>query len=95
MGFGRPVADSLTEALRRKGLPVCATGGGPVFQLHFQEHAPHNYRETLAHDARLYSDFVLALLDEGILALPDGRWYLSAIHSEVDIDRTLDAVKRL
>ena len=39
-------------------------------------------------------DFALALLDEGVLPLPDGRWYLSTAHSDEDIDRTLAAVER-
>jgi glutamate-1-semialdehyde 2,1-aminomutase len=43
---------------------------------------------------RRYSDFGLALLDEGIVILPDGRWYTSVAHSEADIDGTLAAAER-
>ena len=58
------------------------------------ERPARNYRETLAADKSLYSDFVLALLDEGVLVLPDGRWYLSAAHSDADIETTLAAAER-
>ena len=38
--------------------------------------------------------FRSCLLDEGVLILPDGRWYISAAHSERDIDEALGAVER-
>ena len=58
------------------------------------EKPARNYRETLVADKLLYSDFVLALLDEGVLLLPDGRWYLSTAHSNEDIESTLAAAER-
>jgi glutamate-1-semialdehyde 2,1-aminomutase len=92
--LGNRLRDGLLECLRGAGIAVCTNGGGPVFQLSFQPEAPRNYRETLAADRRLYSDFALAMLDEGVMALPDGRWYLSAAHTESDIDATLEAARR-
>lgn len=87
--------EGLDELLTQKGYTVAVNGLGPVFQLSFQATAPRTYRETLLADANLYSDFALALLDEGVLALPDGRWYLSAAHTAADISRTLDIVRAL
>jgi glutamate-1-semialdehyde 2,1-aminomutase len=34
------------------------------------------------------------LLDEGVLVLPDGRWYVSTAHSAEDIQQTLAAAGR-
>jgi glutamate-1-semialdehyde aminotransferase len=48
----------------------------------------------LGTDKALYSDFVLALLAEGVLPLPDGRWYLSTVHTDCDVEATLEAVDR-
>ena len=93
--LGLELREGMQYQLKRKGVVVCVTGGGPVFQLHFQKSAPVTYRDTLAHDRALYSDFAMALLDEGILALPDGRWYVSAAHTEDDVRKTIDAVGRL
>jgi glutamate-1-semialdehyde 2,1-aminomutase len=59
------------------------------------ERPARNYRGTLAADTAVYSDFALALLDEGVLVLPDGRWYLSVAHSDEDIEATLAAVERV
>jgi glutamate-1-semialdehyde 2,1-aminomutase len=93
--LGTILRQGLEEGLRRKHLPVVTTGSGPVFQIHFQEHVPRTYREMLPINNKLYSDFGVALLDEGVLVLPDGRWYLSAAHTENDIQKTLSAVERL
>jgi glutamate-1-semialdehyde 2,1-aminomutase len=83
------------EALLRSRGPVVTSGGGPVFQISFMEKPARNYRDTLAANSSLYSDFAIALLDEGQLVLPDGRWYLSAAHSDEDIEATLAAAERV
>jgi len=80
--------------LQAKGHPAVTNGAGAIFHFSFLRTPPRNYRETRAADASLYSDFALALLDEGILVLPDGRWYLSADHSDEDIEATLAAAER-
>lgn len=76
------------------GLPVCTCGDGPVFSLSFTGAPPRNYRDTLSAPGGLYQEFALAMLDEGVLVLPDGRWYVSFAHSDADIDQTLDAARK-
>jgi glutamate-1-semialdehyde 2,1-aminomutase len=71
------------------------TGEGAVFQVHFQPETPREYRDTLPADKALYASFLLALLDAGVLALPDGRWYLSAAHGEDLVEDTLRRVRGL
>ena len=93
--LGRTLRAGLEEALRAKGLPVVTTGEGAVFQLHFQAETPREYRDTIASDKALYGAFLMALLDSGILALPDGRWYLSAAHGDAEIATTLERIRAL
>lgn len=94
--LGRRLRAGLDEALKAKGVPIVTTGEGSVFQLHFLPGpAPREYRDTLPNDKALYADFLLALLDSGVLALPDGRWYISAAHSEDVIEETLSRVRAL
>ena len=92
----RARADRLREgiagALKETGLPAAISGDGPVFQVSFMSEPAENYRDTLRAHTALYSDFALGLLDEGVLVLPDGRWYVSAAHTDDDIDRTLEAI---
>ena len=92
---GRQLRAGLEEVLRAKGVPVVTTGEGAVFQVHFQAETPREYRDTLATDKALYADFLMALLEAGVLALPDGRWYVSAAHSEEVAEDTLRRVRGL
>ncbi len=92
---GEQLRNGMDQILRDAGLPVVLTAGGPVFHLSFAERAARTYRETLSANTALYSDFAVGLLDEGILVLPDGRWYISTAHTADDIEQTLNAVKRV
>lgn len=91
---GETLRDGIADVLRGHGHQVCVAGEGPVFHLSFTTTQPRNYRDLLLADKQKYSNFALALLDEGITTLPDGRWYLSTAHSDADIDHTLAAVER-
>ena len=93
--LGRLLRAGLEEALRAKGVAVVTTGEGAIFQVHFQAETPREYRDTLPTDKALYGAFLLALLDAGVLALPDGRWYLSAAHDEDVIAETVRRVRAI
>lgn len=80
--------------LRKHGYNVVTAGDGAVFHLAFLDHNPKNYRELMAADTKTYGDFAVALLDEGVMVLPDGRWYCSVAHTDDVIGATLDAVER-
>lgn len=91
---GERLRTGMESILREAGYSVVTSGGGPVFQISLLQSAPNNYREIMAADTGAYSELGMALLDEGVLVLPDGRWYVSAAHTESDIDETLAAVRR-
>jgi glutamate-1-semialdehyde 2,1-aminomutase len=91
---GARLRQGLEKQLRERGYSVASNGEGPVFHLAFMERSPRRYRDLLRANNQLYSDFVVALLDEGVLALPDGRWYISLAHTDDVIDATLAAVGR-
>ena len=91
---GNRLRRGLEKILSDHGHQVMTSGCGSIFQLSFSEKAARNYRETLVADKRRYSDLAVALLDEGVLVLPDGRWYLSFAHSDNDVDATLEAIRR-
>lgn len=84
----------IERLLRGCGCPVVTAGEGPVFHVAFMAQPAREYRDLLDADQALYRDVALALLDEGVLVLPDGRWYVSTAHSDADIDATLAAVER-
>jgi len=92
--LGQRLRQGLESILGSRGLQVVTTGEGAVFHLAFMDRSPQNYRDLLQQDSQLSSDFALCMLAEGILLMPDGRWYLSLAHTDADIDRTLAAVER-
>lgn len=91
---GRTLRAGLEQILGAHGHRVLTSGEGAVFSLLFLDRAPREYRDLLRADAQMYSDFALALLDEGVMTLPDGRWYISTAHTDADIENTLAAVRR-
>lgn len=91
---GRRLRHALKKMLLDQGFPVVVSGEDAVFHVSFMERPARCYRDLLRADTDRYSDFVLALLDEGVLALPDGRWYVSVSHTDQTIDATLAAIER-
>jgi glutamate-1-semialdehyde 2,1-aminomutase len=85
----------IASALESNGIPFVTSGDGPVWQLSFMDAPANNYRDTLRAKTALYAEFAMGLLDQGVLTLPDGRWYVSAAHTDEDIERTLEAVRSL
>ena len=92
--LGEALMAGLRERAARAGISVLVQGFGPVFHLAFTtRESIGDYREGLAIDKTRNSDFVRAMLDRGIRLLSRGLWYLSATHSEADIQRALDTAE--
>jgi glutamate-1-semialdehyde 2,1-aminomutase len=92
---GERLLIELKRLLRAAGLFVASNGHGPVFHIAFTDRPARSYRDTLNVDNAAYSNFALALLDEGVMVLPDGRWYLSTAHTDDDIEATIAAARRV
>ena len=76
-----------------RNIPLVTSGSGPVFSVHFALTAkPRDYRDTLRADATRYAAFRLALLHRGVYVLPDGRWYVGAVHGEPELAHALAAI---
>jgi glutamate-1-semialdehyde 2,1-aminomutase len=92
---GYAIRAKFEELAKQKGIPLITTGLGSVFSAHFGlTTAPLNYTDTLEIDADLYKRFRQSLLERGIHPLPDGRWYISAVHTEKELARTLEAIEK-
>jgi glutamate-1-semialdehyde 2,1-aminomutase len=63
--------------------------------LHFGNQTElRDYRDTLSDDREALRRFLFAALAEGVQMVPDGRMYVSAAHTERDIDETISAASR-
>ena len=92
---GERLMDGIRDAADRHGIRMLITGFGAAFALHFSD-APElrNYRDTLNDDGGRLSRFLFAATAEGVNLLPDGRMYVSTVHSEKDVADTVAAIER-
>jgi glutamate-1-semialdehyde 2,1-aminomutase len=90
---GRALRSRMEAAAAARGIRLVTSGSGPVFSVHFGLDAPpRTYRDTLQADAPAAAAFRLALLHHGVYVLPDGRWYVGAVHGEAELAHALAAI---
>lgn len=91
--YGYALRDYVAQQAQKNGFPLITSGTGSVFSIHFGlDRPPLNYTETLPTDMITYERFRLAMLKQGILLLPDGRWYVGISHGEAELEMTQKAI---
>jgi glutamate-1-semialdehyde 2,1-aminomutase len=85
---------SLEEAAREQGHQILIQGVGPVFHMGFTSLSKvRNYADTLSYDKQKYSAFCLGMRDRGVRLMGRGIWYLSASHTQADIEESVSAAR--
>ena len=93
---GEKLMEGIRQAGRRYKLPLLVNGFGAAFAVHFNLLPQlRNYRDTLNDNGPLLAKFLMESCKEGINILPDGRFYVSTVHSEEDVEETLAAIDRV
>ncbi len=94
--LGRLLMEQIQALGRSRGIPLLVTGMGTAFSVHFtRRERLVEYRDILDDDGELLARFLRLALQRGVYALPDGRFYVSVVHSEKEVDQTLDALGRV
>jgi glutamate-1-semialdehyde 2,1-aminomutase len=94
--LGRSLMEGICECAHRRRVHLTVTGFGTAFALHFTARAELNdYRDTLDDDKEMLRRFLATALEHGLHIVPDGRFYTSAAHTELDIQETLAALDRV
>jgi glutamate-1-semialdehyde 2,1-aminomutase len=94
--LGQKLSDGIRDIVRDSGLNVLVSGFGTAFAVHFTDKTElRDYRDTLSDTAALLQDFLLRALQEGLHIVPDGRFYVSAAHTEHDIEETLSRLRNV
>ncbi|WDZ82657.1 aspartate aminotransferase family protein [Micromonospora cathayae] len=89
---GRLMA-GIREAAAQAGVPMLVDGPGPVFQTYLTPAAAvRDYRDFAATDRAGMGVLHRELLARGVNVVPRGLWFLSAAHTDDDVDRTLEVV---
>ncbi len=79
---------------RERGMPLLVSGFGASFSLHFTPLTEmQTYRDTLQDSQELLRQFLRLALDEGVYLLPDGRFYVSAVHMGKEVEETVQALR--
>ncbi|PPL03915.1 glutamate-1-semialdehyde 2,1-aminomutase [Parapedobacter indicus] len=98
--LGRRLMDGLREAAVDTKQDLVTQGLGPMFVTYFgKKRQCNDYRDTLGNDKAKLSRFIAGLHDRGIRVIGRGLWYVSAAHTEKDVDKAIqtaaDVLKEL
>ena len=93
--YGRRIRMGLEAAAARHGVPLTIRGVETVFRVSFGDEGPvTDSRGLTAPPGGRLGAFLHAALDAGLFLLPDGRWYISTVHSEPELEETLAAAEQ-
>jgi glutamate-1-semialdehyde 2,1-aminomutase len=89
------LADGFRDAARDAGIPVQVNATASLATIFFTSSSVHNYTDAKKSNTNLYGQFFRAMLERGIFLAPSQyeAAFLSAAHTDADIDRTLSAAR--
>lgn len=92
-GLARRLCDGLGAAFTRKGIPVHINRQGSMFTLFFAAADVHDLTTAKRSDRDLFARYFRGMLAHGIMLPPSPfeACFVSAAHTERDIDKTIDA----
>lgn len=91
---GQRLMDGIAAAGTNQGVPLLVEGPGTVFQSYVTEATSiRNYRDYVAKaDPATATRLHTQLFDRGVNSVGRGLWFMSAAHTDDDIDRTVELV---
>lgn len=90
------LVDGINAAARDAGINACADSVGGMFGIYFRATPPTSYAEVMDGDKESFNRFFHLMLHEGVYLAPSAfeAGFVSAAHSEADIDATIAAAAR-
>ena len=87
----------LSNAAKTEGIAFSAQSVGGMIGVYFSEKAPTSFEEVMKSDKEAFNHFFHAMLDEGFYLAPSAfeAGFVSAAHSDADIDATIAAAKKV
>jgi len=92
--LGRKVCTAALAAAAAKGLPLQAPQRGSMFSLFFTASPVRDMKTALSSDAKAFSRFFRACLDQGVYLPPSAyeAWFLSTAHEGAAVDRACEVI---
>jgi glutamate-1-semialdehyde 2,1-aminomutase len=88
--LGQRLMTGLREAAQSSGKPLLVQGPGPMFHAGFTPlEEVRDLRDTFSYDKPRYAALVQGMQDRGIRLIGRGLWYISAAHTEAEIDHAV------
>ncbi len=88
--IGSRLREGMVESGQRHGFPTQAPGEDAVFGIRFTERTPlRSWADLLTHDKDLGFRWGIECLKRGLLVNPNEKFYISVVHTDEDVDRTL------
>ncbi len=94
---GQRLAGGLRDVLARLDLPFQVNHLGSCLTLFFTDRPVRDFASATTSDTARFAAFFRGMLDEGVL-LPPAQyeaWFISAAHSDADLDATVGAAARV
>jgi glutamate-1-semialdehyde 2,1-aminomutase len=94
--LGARLATGLAAAAREAGVPMQVNAFGSLVTPFFTSQPVRDYQSAAASDTQAYGTFFRGMLARGIYPPPSQfeAWFLSAAHTERDVDRTIKAARQ-
>ena len=93
-GAGAAIRTALIDICNETGVPVQSCGEDAIFDVYFSEQPISSYRDTLSADGAMMTRFNTGLLERGVLKGAQ-KYYPSAVHSDTDIEKTIEAIREV
>ncbi len=88
--YGQQLMEGLQQAAAETGQNLKVQGLGPMFSTVFTDIGPaRDYRDTMVSDKAKLGRFIAGMHDRGVRVIGRGLWYMSAAHTQDDIDQAI------
>ena len=93
----RMLTQGLTKAAQESSISFSAQNVGGMFGIYFRESAPASYTQIMECGKESFNRFFHAMLQQGVYLAPSAfeAGFVSAAHTESDIERTLEAAREV
>ena len=94
--FGQKLMTGLEQAAAETGQNLRVQGLGPMFHAGFTDlPSATDYRDTLGYNRVKLAKFIAGMHDRGVRVIGRGLWYISAAHTEEDIDHAIKTAREV
>jgi glutamate-1-semialdehyde 2,1-aminomutase len=94
--YGKKLMNGLKQAAFEADQNLLVQGPGPMFHIGFTPlEQVKDFRDSLTYDKARLGKFIAGMHDQGVRIIGRGLWYISAAHTEEDIDFAIDKAKQV